>query len=117
MPPGDDDRDAASYSSPACLLHEVDPAYAGYMTDAEVLALLKAVYAETRAWPAGVTRFAALLERHIKRLGGTPDAGSAPLRDDAGGLSDLLQRALPRIVDPVLHAELKAMLAAWTHRG
>jgi hypothetical protein len=118
MPPEDDDPNGvAAYNSPACLLHEVDPAYLGYMTDAEVLALLEAVYARTQASPADAAVFNDMLAHHIRRLGGGPSAITAAGRDPADRIADLLQQAVPRIADPTLHADLNAVLAAWTHRS
>src|SRR5579875_3230076 len=40
---------AKGFSSPACLAHEMDPAYAGYLGDAELVALLNLLVEAERA--------------------------------------------------------------------
>ncbi|HLI13248.1 MAG TPA: DUF6306 domain-containing protein [Alphaproteobacteria bacterium] len=86
---------AKGFSSPACLAHEMDPAYAGYLGDAELVALLNLLVeaeragdkvlgvflaespsAEARALLEAVrrdeARFTTMLTRHIEKLGGAP---------------------------------------------
>jgi hypothetical protein len=87
--------EGAAYASPACLLHEVDPEYLGYLSAAEMIALLNQLLEGERAGARGVTEivrngvgvsdhfvlldiakdeghFCVMLARHIFRLGGTP---------------------------------------------
>lgn len=87
--------DATSFSSPACLAHEMDSRYAGYLSDAELIELLNLLLegeragdkvarafrdecpsAETRLLLEAVerdeARFAAMLARFVEKLGGQP---------------------------------------------
>ncbi|MFI4989170.1 MAG: DUF6306 domain-containing protein [Alphaproteobacteria bacterium] len=87
--------EAASGSSPVCYAHEMAPAYAGYLPDAEVIALLDTLLEGERAGdrlaqdflkasPNGAAtvlleavrrdeaRFAAMLARLIQHLGAAP---------------------------------------------
>lgn len=128
----------AAYASPACLLHEVDPAYADPKHDAPaLLAALGGLYRAERALhrlaareiratddPARLTRaqragrLAArhgdLLVQWISRLGGAapPDESADPADLAAAtALVDCrLTRLLPRLGDPALHGELTKML-------
>jgi hypothetical protein len=96
--PFDLGRDGGSaYASPPCFMHELDPAYLGFMSVSEMIALLNALLEGERAGARGVAemakqtpgaveratlrdvakdeaRFCAMLTRHIARLGGTPSA-------------------------------------------
>jgi 5-formyltetrahydrofolate cyclo-ligase len=84
---------AAAYASPACLMHEVDPGYLGYLDTAEIVALLNRLLEGERAGARGVAEiagsgvtdhgvlfdiakdeglFCAMLARNIARLDGTP---------------------------------------------
>lgn len=89
-------RDAdSSYASPPCFMHEVDPAYMGYMSVSEMIPLLNLLLEGERAGARGVAEmdrqatdgpdravlhdiakdeahFCAMLTRQIARLGGTP---------------------------------------------
>lgn len=113
LAPGRDMVGAAGYSSPPCFLHEVDPAYLGYSSREEVLALLNQLLESERAGARGVrqmseqsasartstalreiardeARFCAMLFQHITRLGGTPSrhTGAFYKRLSAAGAPD-----------------------------
>jgi hypothetical protein len=103
---GSESEGGAGYSSPACQLHEADPAYAGYLGDDELIELLNTLLegeragdavaaeflaaspsAEARALLEAVgrdeARFAAMLARLVGRLGGTPSERVGSFRDKA----------------------------------
>lgn len=88
-------NDRRTYSSPPCFLHEVDPAYSGYLSNEDTVELLNTLLEAERAGARGVAamsqdpdsaeikplldevagdeaRFCGMLTRHIKRLGGRP---------------------------------------------
>ncbi len=85
----------STYASPPCFMHELDPAYLGFMSASETIALMNALLEGERAGARGVAeiakqaagvadratlrdiakdeaRFCAMLTGHITRLGGTP---------------------------------------------
>lgn len=91
-------------ASPPCFMHEVEPAYAGYLDRSEVLDLLNTLLAGERAGAAVARemgeqesdaearaalsairkdegRFCVMLARQIERLGGTPTAAVGEFRD------------------------------------
>lgn len=109
--PGHDLRDqdaieAGSYASPPCFLHELDPAYLGFLSTADTLALLKTLLEgaqdgadssaalaaqaaeddDNRAALHGITEdqrtCCATLRRHLTRLGGSPGAPAEPFLDE-----------------------------------
>jgi 5-formyltetrahydrofolate cyclo-ligase len=84
---------APAYASPACLMHEVEPGYLGYLDTAETVALLNRLLEGERAGARGLAEISrdgapgravlsdiaddeglscAILARHIARLDGTP---------------------------------------------
>ena len=91
------------FASPPCMLHEVDPAYLGYLNDDETIAFLNELLEAERAGAAGVgemaapadaahrallqavatdeARFCAMLTRHILRLKGRPTAATGRFLD------------------------------------
>jgi Domain of unknown function (DUF6306) len=104
MPDEADSGSTEGYSSPPCLLHELDPSYLGYLAADELLALLNELIeaeragakvvgrlGETAADPAVATtlravakdesRFCAMLRRHVTRLGGTPSRKTGLFHD------------------------------------
>ena len=115
------------FASPPCMLHEVDPAYLGYLNDDETIAFLNELLEAERAGAAGVgemaapadaahrallqavatdeARFCAMLTRHILRLKGRPTAAT-------GRFLDKLRETLPKIDDPMLYNDLRQMLEA-----
>lgn len=88
--------DGDAGASPACAMHEADPAYMGFMPDAEIAAFLNVLLEAERAGAKGTramltevpvgapgagllavvatdeARFCAMLAGHVTRLGGTP---------------------------------------------
>jgi hypothetical protein len=142
-PTGDEfeagDEEGSSYASPPCFMHELDPSYLGYSSVTDTITLLRdllsiqpqgagepdvAALADTTK---GETRFAAMLRRHIARLGGTLDAWPSSSRDRSPGAgspdaqgdpSDCgqaavirkLRTALSWIGDSALYNDLKQML-------
>jgi hypothetical protein len=112
------------YSSPPCLLHELDPRYLGYLGRDEVLDLLVDLSAAdlsgTRLEKAWVR---AMLLRHIARVGGprgrafmaafpwhdAGDAAACPATHQER-LAARLQHALPRLEDRVLQQDLEQLL-------
>lgn len=100
----DEDDERASYASPPCFLHELDPVSLGYMSWAETVRLLnqlleaeragaRAVALMSREEPAGPRREAlrdvagdeadccAMLARHVLRLGGVPSRATGAFYD------------------------------------
>jgi hypothetical protein len=115
--PEEDIGSMEGYSSPPCLLHELDPSYLGYLAADAVLALLNELIeaeragakvvgrlGETAADPAVATtlravakdeaRFCAMLRRHVARLGGTPSRKTGLFHDKVMALDGIG----PRIV-------------------
>jgi hypothetical protein len=97
---------ADEFASPACLAHEMDPAYAGFLCERELAELLNALLGGERAGERVATalicdsptaeakalleavrrdeaRFAAMLERLIVELGATPNPHVGALYDKA----------------------------------
>lgn len=95
MTPGVKDDDHPGYSSPPCFMHELDPAYLGYLDAPEVVAVLNELLVAGRAAARAILEtarqtaeledrdtlsdiaddevgFCALLSRHITQLGGKP---------------------------------------------
>jgi hypothetical protein len=110
-----DDAGGAGYSSPACQLHEVDPAYLGYASREEILALLNRLLEAERAGARGAremgalagsaqtrqalhdvardeARFCAMLFGHIARLGGTPSRRTGAFHEKLAALETLDDR-------------------------
>lgn len=124
-PVGSDDGPA--YASPPCFLREVDPAYLGYLSAAETIALLNQLLEGERAGARGIAeivrhgagasnpavlpqiardegRFCAMLIRHITRLGGTPSTRTGSFYEKlialgkSGERIDLLNRGQAWVV-------------------
>jgi hypothetical protein len=93
-----------SYASPPCFMHELDPAYLGFLSTDEILALLNLLLEAEKAGARGVMRmaketatpglanelaevardeaaFCAMLSRHIRRLGGEPSTATGSFYD------------------------------------
>src|SRR5690606_28131681 len=96
------------YSSPACSLAEVEDAYAGYMTRAEVLALLNELTGRAELAPED----RAVLAGHIRALGGDPGGAGSTGAPDGPHLEERIRSALPKIRDDRLHADLRRMAEA-----
>jgi 5-formyltetrahydrofolate cyclo-ligase len=96
----------ASYASPPCFLHELDPSFLGYLTREEMIALLRTLLSAMR----GDARERAMLNRHIVRLGAAPDNASAPLDGGQVSIVPALRAALPRLYDEALAADLGDLL-------
>jgi hypothetical protein len=147
----DHDDGDGRYASPACALAEVDPAYRGYLPRDELIAFLNtlleaeqagvkvanafledagdtATVALLRAVRADEARYAALLGRLIRDLGGTPSAKAGAFYERAiaidgmaarlaflnrgqGWVAKKLRETLPRIAEDAVHAALAEMLA------
>lgn len=130
----------------------MESTYAGYLSDAELIELLNALLEgeragnkvaeafiaesqspEVRGLLEGIkrdeARFAAMLARFVKKLGGTPSERIGGFYDKAmaiegfgarlaflnrgqGWVVHKLQEALPRVRDDRVHAALKGMLGA-----
>lgn len=105
----------SAYASPACFMHEVDPAYGGYLSGSEVIVLLNRLLEGERAGARGVlemaktaaeaahistlreiaadeARFCAMLSRHIARLGGTPTSQTGAFYEKLLSVEALGQR-------------------------
>lgn len=96
-------RSEASFASPPCLLHEVDPTYLGYLSEVETIDVLNALLEAERAGATGVgemvapadpahrpllqtvatdeARFCAMLTGHIVRLHGAPTSATGKFLD------------------------------------
>lgn len=96
------------YASPACSAHEADPAYAGYLTDAELLALLTELRAAV-AGRDGAGDSLALLDAEIARLGG--DAAKNTSEADPEAL-ERAQAALPKIADDAVYGLIRRIVEA-----
>lgn len=106
---------AAGFSSPACLAHEMDPGYAGYMSDAELVELLNLLLEGERAGAKALAaflgaspnaeartlleavkrdeaRFAAMLQRQVASLGGVPSKRTGAFYEKALARDGLLER-------------------------
>lgn len=136
----------AAYASPPCFMHELDPAYLGYMRREELQGLLLRLQ---DGWKSGVTvaaggmddgaAAAALkaicrediairetLRRHIERLGG-PAASACPAPDRTIGPAALLRlrgalvaeirAALPQIGDDAVRRDLAGIVALHERRA
>jgi 5-formyltetrahydrofolate cyclo-ligase len=126
------EEERASYASPPCFMHELDPSYLGYADAAETIAMLNDLLArglgsggrDAAAKAALIgggedeVSFQAVLRQHILRLGGRPasSASSLPKTADArcdrdrGAVLHKLREILPRIGDGWLHDDLRAMI-------
>jgi hypothetical protein len=125
-PPEEDPNATIICSSPPCFMHELDPAYLGYLGRDEVSVLLKDLLAaewfgtwlET-AW------LRAMLRRHLTRLGKVPplesdrpgrtgrtvgDPGAAPSDGRQDRLTRRVCEALPRLHDEALRRDLTDLL-------
>jgi len=94
----------ATYASPPCFMHELDPSYLGYLCAEETLSLLNLLLEAERAGARGVmamareaqgpelaralnavardeARFCAMLTRHVRRLGGEPSTATGSFYD------------------------------------
>jgi hypothetical protein len=127
--------DDARGGEPACFLDEVDPAYAGYLIDAEVdrflaallareraaLATARALGADADAFAAAAAMLADELARRPRASDASPDARFAAFADSPptqGALAALeteligmLEATLPRIASNALHDALNRALA------
>jgi 5-formyltetrahydrofolate cyclo-ligase len=128
------EEERASYASPPCFMHELDPSYLGYADAAGTIVMLNDLLAcglesgrrdaAAKAPPIGggedEAPFHAMLRQHILRLGGRPVSwapalpGTADARCDRdwGAAVRKLREILPRIGDDVLHDDLRALLEA-----
>lgn len=128
--PAKEDEEPPRFASPACAAAEMSDAYAGFMTRDEVVAFLMRLLEWERAVAASMRplgpRFGAMLARHIEQLGGRPRPAVGTLPGEAAALDppygpsdcdrerivEVLRRALPKIRDDALHADLREMLEA-----
>jgi nitronate monooxygenase len=101
--------------SPPCFMREVDPAYAGYLTRAELIELLNELLEGERAGAKASTRwltegneenvhsalrriavdewqFCGMLSRHIRALGATPSLATGPFYEKLMAIPDLPKR-------------------------
>jgi hypothetical protein len=111
-PSEEDAGQTHGYSSPPCLLHELDPSYLGYLAADETIALLnelieaeragakvvgrlgetatgQAVATTLRAVARDEARFCAMLRRHVARLGGTPSRKTGLFHDKVMALDGI----------------------------
>ena len=122
-----DPGEPASFSSPPCFLHELEPSYFGYLEDSEVsdllTELLRAKLNGTRVENAWAH---AMLLRQAARAAGrqtftSPEASHAAEQKGVGALQPLsasaqeclrakLDDALPRLRDPGLRQDLEQLL-------
>jgi hypothetical protein len=121
----------ASYASPPCFMHELDPSYLGYAGTAETIAMLNDLLgsalegdgrdAAAQTAPPGGTEdgvaLHAMLRRHVLRLGGRPARSLPETAQDRcdrapGAIVRKLREILPKIGDGALHDDLKAALRA-----
>ncbi|TDH60964.1 hypothetical protein E2C06_19105 [Dankookia rubra] len=119
-PPEEDPNATITCNSPPCFMHELDPAYLGYLGRHEVATLLEDLLAAEwfGTW-LETARLRAMLRRHLGRLGEAPTAKpGGDARDPAaaspdGGQDRLTRRvraALPRLHDDALRRDLADLL-------
>jgi hypothetical protein len=115
----EDPNAAVACSSPPCFMHELDPAYLGYLGRDEVSALLRALLAA--GWGGAVpdeARLRAALRRHLEAQPDPRAVSSGPTNEGEpldGGLARLaraVRDAMPRIQDDALRRDLQAVLDA-----
>lgn len=119
-PPEEDPNATITCNSPPCFMHELDPAYLGYLGRPEVAALLEdLLVAEWSGTWLETAWLRAMLRRHLGRLGEVSAAGpGGDVRDPAaaspdGGQDRLARRvraALPRLHDDTLRRDLADLL-------
>jgi Domain of unknown function (DUF6306) len=113
--PADEPPDGNCLYSAPCYLREVDPAYAGYATNAELIEILneliegeragakaaarcvidssrKAMHSALAAIAIDEGRFCAMLSRHVAELGGTPSPATGAFYDKLMAVSGLSNR-------------------------
>lgn len=113
--PDDDSEGSQGTYSPPCYMHEVDPAYAGYLTKGELLDLLNELLEGERAGAKASAkcladsdgkdaqsalrsvardeqRFCAMLSSHIRSLGGTPSRETGAFYGKLMAISGLAER-------------------------
>jgi hypothetical protein len=101
----------AGFASPACAMHEMDPAYMGWLDTAAIVAVLGELLEAERAGARGVAemshdpafadrrallsdiardeaRFCAMLSRHIIRLGGVPSRATGAFYQKLAAVAD-----------------------------
>jgi hypothetical protein len=127
-PPEEDPNATITCSSPPCFMHELDPAYLGYLGRDEVSVLLEDLLAAEwfgtsleKAW------LRAMLRRHLARLGGARplephrpsrdgttagDPGAEPPDGGQDRLTRRLRDALPRLHDEALRRDLTDLLGS-----
>jgi hypothetical protein len=115
----EDPNATVACSSPPCFMHELDPAYLGYLGREEVSALLRALLAA--GWGGAVpdeARLRAALRRHLEAQDDRPTVPNGPTNEGEpldGGLHRLaraVRDAMPRIQDDALRRDLQAVLDA-----
>ena len=111
-------------SSPPCFMHELDPAYLGYLGREEVAALLEDLLAAE--WSGTWLETAwirAMLRRHLAHLGSErkpfrseirvgAESGALPPGAGQAQLACRLREALPRLQDDALRKDLRDLF--WT---
>ena len=105
-------------SSPPCFMHELDPAYLGYLGREEVSALLDALIAAE--WGGTVpdeARLRAVLRRRLEEQGDhrpdrVPAASGEPTERAPDRLARTVRDALPRLYDDALRRDLEEVLGA-----
>jgi hypothetical protein len=113
--PADEPSESRGGYSPPCYLREVDPAYAGYLTKDELVAILNELLEGERAGARAATlfvtegvedgmdltlhriardeaRFCAMLSRHIRELGGKPSPATGAFYDKLVAISGFPER-------------------------
>lgn len=113
----EDPNAAVVCSSPPCFMHELDPAYLGYLGREEVAALLAGLLAAD--WGGVVPdqrRVRASLRRRLEATGG-PAAGTRPLGRGPDRIAQTLREALARIHDDALRRDLEEVLGALGRSG
>lgn len=103
-------RPASGYASPACSMHEADPAYMGYLTEAEILTFLGDLLRRERTATRIFTRFGARIR----------DARFSKLLLDAElmqrTLCDSLQREISSRADSARLKSRSASPPSWQRR-
>ncbi|MBD0275516.1 MAG: hypothetical protein ICV73_26745 [Acetobacteraceae bacterium] len=114
----EDPNAAVVCSSPPCFMHELDPAYLGYLGRGEVAALVGELLAADWGGAApDEERLRAALRRHVGATETAPGASAAEPACRGPAKIPAVREALPRIHDDALRRDLELVLDALERGG
>lgn len=113
----EDPNAAVVCSSPPCFMHELDPAYLGYLRPEEVSALLVGLLAANWGGVAPeADRLRAALRRHLEASGAGAEKAEPP-GCGPDRLAQVVWETLPRIHDHALRRDLEEALGVLDRDG